>query len=167
MTELISAPDIKIHSLDTVLASISVRSNDQNSKFPRSVVFEYFRSLSARTLQLGHRCKPVLWFLYKKWQTGHQKALQFPIGTESDWKTWPLVVITQMIYLQPCRFYGTERHVTSIYSANCPNQFLWQMHLNPGGLAARFWVSLKLYGVTSDGKSGREGCRNGTDQDDP
>lgn len=78
-----------------------------------------------------------------------------------------LVVIIHMIYLQSCHFYGTKRYVISIYSANCSNQFLWQMHLNPIGLGDTFFASLKLYGVMSHGESGQAKGGNGTDQNNP
>lgn len=78
-----------------------------------------------------------------------------------------LVVIIHMIYLQSCHFYGTKRYVISLYSANCSNQFLWQMFLNPVGLGATFLATLKLYRVMSDGKSGQGKGGNGTDQNNP
>lgn len=78
-----------------------------------------------------------------------------------------LVVTIHMIYLQSCHFYGTKRYVISIYSANCSNQFLWQIYLNPIGLGAPFLATLKLYRVMSDGKSGQGKGGNGTDQKNP
>lgn len=41
------------------------------------------------------------------------------------------------------------------------------MYLNPIGLGATFLANLKLYGVTSDGKSGQGKGGNGIDQNNP
>lgn len=86
---------------------------------------------------------------------------------ESVWKTWApgCNYSYDLPAVMPLLWHRIN--VISIYSANCSNQFLWQMYLNPIGLGATFLAILKLYGVMSDGKSGQGKGGIGPDQNNP